>query len=59
MKPKISVSSPTSTACTGSRRCPRSGKTIEKKGTKITAPDTPMVQTEIQTHRAMGNIHQN
>jgi hypothetical protein len=35
------------------------GKTIEKKGTKITAPDTPIVQTVMQMARAMGNIHQN
>jgi hypothetical protein len=59
MKPKISVSSPTSTACTGSRWCPRRGKTIVKKGTKITAPDTPIVQTAMHTHSAIGNIHQN
>jgi len=49
IKPKISVSSPTSTACTGSSRWPRRGKTIVKKGTKITAPDTPIVQTVMQS----------
>ncbi len=30
-----------------------------KKGTKITAPDTPIVQTAMQTQSAIGNIHQN
>jgi hypothetical protein len=32
---------------------------MEKKGTKITAPDTPIVQTVMQTASATGNIHQN
>jgi hypothetical protein len=59
MKPKISVNSPTSTAWTGSSRWPRRGNTIVKKGTKITAPDTPIVQTVMQIVKATGNIHQN
>ncbi len=32
---------------------------MEKKGTKITAPDTPIVQTVMQMQSATGNIHQN
>src|SRR5579863_884594 len=59
MKPTISVSSPTSTACTGSKRWPTRGKTMEKKGTNSTAPETPIVQTVIQMVSAIGNIHQN